>query len=191
MDIVRLHERALDEAARLVDSVTPDQMGLPTPCSSWDVRALLAHLVGTNVRWAGLARGEPIRRGPEQGGGPAPDLLGDDPAGAYRRSAEALKQAWQDPALLDQSFELAIGVLPGRAALTLRLTETVVHGWDLARATSQQPAFDPDAVRAALHFSQSNLPGERSPGAPFASAVPVAGNLPEIDRLAAYLGRIP
>jgi len=49
MEIVHLHRRALDETARLVDAVRPDQMGLPTPCSDWDVQALLAHLVGGNI----------------------------------------------------------------------------------------------------------------------------------------------
>jgi len=37
MDIVRLHDQALDETARLVGGVRPDQMDLPTPCSEWDV----------------------------------------------------------------------------------------------------------------------------------------------------------
>ena len=87
MDIIRLHERALDEAARLVGGVRPDQMGLPTPCSDWDVRALIAHLVAGNVRFLDVAQGKPRpERGPV-----TPDVLGDDPAGAYRRSAEALK----------------------------------------------------------------------------------------------------
>jgi len=187
MDIVRLHDQALDETARLVGGVRPAQMGLPTPCSEWDVRALLAHLVGGNARYAALARGEPLRRGPAQGGGPAADLLGDDPAGAYRRSAALVSAAWQDPALLDQPFELPIGVLPGRAAVTLHLVETVTHGWDLARATGQHPAFDPDVVRTAAQFMQ----GERPPGAAFAAPVPAADDLPEIDRLAALLGRTP
>src|SRR5579872_723165 len=128
MDIVRLHDRALEQTAQLVDGVTADQMAKTTPCSEWDVRALLTHLIGGNLRWAGVARGEPLRRGPAQGGGPGADLLGDDPAGAYRRSAAALKAAWQDPALLDRPFELPIGALPGRAALTQHLVETVAHG---------------------------------------------------------------
>ncbi len=191
MDIVRLHDRALDETARLVSGVRPDQFDLPTPCSEWDVRALLTHLVGGNRRYAGMTRGEPMRRGPAQGGGPAPDLLGDDPAGAYRRSAADLRAAWQDPALLDRSFELPIGVLPGRAALTLHLVETVTHAWDLGKATGQHPAFDPDVVRAAMHFTQSGAPSDRPPGAAFAPPVPVADDLPEIDRLAAFLGRTP
>jgi len=187
MDIVDLHDQALDETARLVEGVRPDQMGLPTPCSDWDVRALLAPLVGGNARYAALARGEPLRRGPAQGGEPAADLLDDDPADAYRRSAALVGAAWQDPALLDQPFELPIGVLPGRAAVTLHLVETVTHGWDLAKATEQHPAFDPDVVRTAAQFTQ----GERPPGTAFAAPVPVADDLPEIDRLAALLGRTP
>ncbi len=132
-DIVRLHERALDEAARLVDGVTPAQMGLPTPCSEWDVRALLTHLVGGNLRWVSVAQGRPLQRPPAQGARPSPELLGDDPATAYRRSAAALTEAWQDPSLLHQQFDIPFGIMPGRAALTLHVVETVTHGWDLAK----------------------------------------------------------
>ena len=191
MDIVRLHERAMDETASLADSVRPEQMGLPTPCSDWDVRALLTHLVGGNMRWAALANGEPLTRGAARGSGPGADLLGDDPAAAYRRSAAVLHAAWQDPALLDRSFELPIGVVPGRAAMGVRLVETVAHAWDLAKATGQHPGFDPDIVATATRFAQSGLPADRPPGTPFAAPVPVADDLPAIDRLAAFLGRTP
>jgi uncharacterized protein (TIGR03086 family) len=187
MDIVRLHESALDETARLVDGVRPDQMGLPTPCSEWDVRTLIAHLVGGNVRFLDVAEGKPR---PERTS-VSSDVLGDDPAGAYRRSAEALKQAWRDPSRLDQQCELPVGVMPGRAALNLHLVETVAHAWDLAKATGQQPAFDPDVVQAAAQFARSTLPEDRPPGMPFAPPVPVPDDLSELDRLAAYLGRTP
>jgi len=170
MDIIGLHDRAVDGTARLVDGVGPEQMGLPTPCPDWDVRALLTHLVAGSCH---------------------ADLLGDDPAAAYRRSAAALHAAWQDPALLDRQFEIPIGILPGRAAFNVRLVETVIHGWDLAKATGQHPAFDPEVVRTAAQFAQSGLSGDRPPGAPFAPPVAVADELPEIDRLAAFLGRTP
>ena len=187
MDIVRLHESALDETARLVGGVRPDQMDLPTPCSEWDVRTLIAHLVGGNVRFLDVAEGKPrSERGPL-----TQDVLGDDPAGAYRRSAAALRQAWRDPARLEQQCELPIGVMPGRAALNLHLVETVAHAWDLARATGQQPAFDPDVVQAATQFAHSTMPKDRPPGMPFAPPVPVPDDLSELDRLAAFLGRTP
>ncbi len=191
MDIVRLHERALDETARLIGNVQPDQMGLPTPCSDWNVRALLAHLVGGNARYAAAATGEPMGRGLAHRGGPAADLLGDDPAGAYRRSAVAVDAAWRNPTLLDRTFEFPFGTVPGRVAVGMHLLETVTHGWDLAKATGQQPAFDPAVVQAATHVAQSSLPSDRPPGTPFAAPVLAAHDLPELDRLAAFLGRTP
>src|SRR2546423_3638367 len=155
MDIIRLHERALDEAARLVGGVRSDQMGLPTPCSEWDVRALIAHLVAGNVRFLGVAEGKRAERGPV-----TPDVLGDDPAGAYRRSAEALKQAWRDPARLDQQCELPFGVMPRPAARAVHLVETGAHSWGPAQTTGQQPAFDPDAIPAAAHVAHSTPPDD-------------------------------
>lgn len=195
MDIVRLHEQAMDETARLVGGVQPDQMNLSTPCSDWDVRALIAHLVGGNVRYAAVAEGKPMRRGPEgkpMGRGPvAADLLGDNPGDAYRRSAEVVEQAWRDPTLLDRQFELPFGTLPGRAALGMHLVETVTHAWDLAKATEQQPSFNPKVVQTASQFARSSMTDQRPPGSPFAAPVPVAEDATELDRLAAFLGRKP
>ncbi len=193
MDIVRLHEQAMDETARLVGGVRADQMGFPTPCSDWDVRALIAHLVGGNVRYAGVAEGTPVRRGPEGTptgrGAVADDLLGDDPESAYRRSAEVAEQAWRDPALLDRQFELPFGTLPGRAALGMHLVETVTHAWDLAKATGQQPSFDPQVVQTASQFARSSMPDQRPPGYPFDAPASVADDATELDHLAAFLGR--
>jgi len=69
--------------------------------------------------------------------------------------------------------------------------ETITHGWDLAKATGQRPAFDPDVMRAATQFVRPDAPGARPPSAAFAAPVPVADDLPELDRLAASLGRTP
>jgi uncharacterized protein (TIGR03086 family) len=81
------------------------------------------------------------------------------------------------------------GTVPGAVALHLRITELLVHGWDLAWATGQAVAFPEDAAEQELAFSRQALkdipPGRR----PFAPPEPVAGDAPAIDRLAACLGR--
>jgi uncharacterized protein (TIGR03086 family) len=185
MDIVELYERALDQAGQIVAGVSPDQFGLPTPCSEWDVRTLLEHVVGGNWNSAATAESSPPQRGGTE------DLLGDSPAEAYQRSAEAVKRAWREPGRLDQLYEMPMGTLPGQAVLSVRLLETITHGWDLARATGQAPAFDDELVQAAMAVAQANLGGERPPGFPFAPAVEVRDDLPAIDRLAAFMGRQP
>ena len=58
---------ATEAAARIVDHVTPDQLGGPAPCTEWDVRALLNHLIlwtshslERRAHTAGRARGRYI-----------------------------------------------------------------------------------------------------------------------------------
>jgi uncharacterized protein (TIGR03086 family) len=182
MDLIEVHNRALDQTQMLVDGVEPDQMTRPTPCGEWDVRELLAHMVVGNRSYAGIARRNQRRPDPRD------DVLGDDPAVAYRHSAEEVKQAWSDPVLLDQTLPSHLGELPGQTVLGIHLVETVVHGWDLATATGWQTRFDPDIVQAALEISRGVL--EEIPrGTWFDPQVEVDDDLPEIDCLAAFLGR--
>jgi uncharacterized protein (TIGR03086 family) len=77
-------------------------------------------------------------------------------------------------------------------ALHLRLTELLVHGWDLAHATGQPTTGLPDDLaEQELAFSRVQLeriPPDRSP---FAPPQPIDDAAPAIDRLAALLGRSP
>ena len=49
-DTVALLERALDQTAGLIAAIEPGQAGLATPCAGWDVRALVSHLAGQDLR---------------------------------------------------------------------------------------------------------------------------------------------
>ena len=108
---------------------------------------------------------------------------------AYRDSAAALLDALARPGALDKIVTVPFGTVPGVVALHLRITEILVHGWDLARATGQQTAFADDVAEQELAFSRAKLadipPGRR----PFGPPQPAADDAPAIDRLAACLGR--
>jgi uncharacterized protein (TIGR03086 family) len=122
----------------------------------------------------------------------AADHLGDDPAGAYRQSGETLVEAFSRPGVLESTLTVPAGTVPGAVALHLRLTEILVHGWDLARATGQDVADLPaDLAEQELEFSRNQLeklpPGRR----PFDPPQPVSDDAPAVDRLAALLGRTP
>lgn len=47
-----LHTRATAQAAELIGTVRPDQLDGPTPCTEYDVRTLLSHIVGGTRRIA-------------------------------------------------------------------------------------------------------------------------------------------
>jgi uncharacterized protein (TIGR03086 family) len=184
MDIIELLGRALDQTGTIVEGVRQDQWDLPTPCTDWDVRTLVGHLVRGNENTAAVAEGR--ERQPH----PIADV-GDDPKEAFRRTAPELIRAWREHGELDRPYQTPLGMMPGRALLTLRLADNITHGWDLARATEQTPPYDDDLVQTALTFAQATLSGNRPPGGAFAPSVATPDDIPAIDRLAAFLGRQP
>lgn len=174
---------ALDATGALVAAVRTDQWSAPTPCADWSVRELLNHLVGGNAAFAAILTG---RTPPDR----AADHLGDDPAAAYRAAGEALRAAFDEPGVLERVVSVPIGPVPGRVALHLRITEILVHGWDVATATGQPTTGLPaDLAEHELVFSRGKL-GDLPPGRrPFAPSQAVTDHAPAIDRLAALLGR--
>ncbi|MDQ4068140.1 MAG: maleylpyruvate isomerase N-terminal domain-containing protein [Actinomycetota bacterium] len=71
-----------------------DQLDAPTPCPAWTVRALLAHVIAGNLEDTEIARGTDWSRG-------APEVeLDNDPAAMYRRTVDAMLEAWERPGAL-------------------------------------------------------------------------------------------
>jgi uncharacterized protein (TIGR03086 family) len=171
----------LDVVQTAVAAVREDQWTAPTPCSEWNVRDLVNHIVRGNRLFALAVRGEPP---PEPG-----DALGADPMAAYRAAASELLEAFGQPEAMQRMISVPFGTVPGAIALHLRNTELLVHGWDLARATGQTVDFPERLVEHELQFSRAAI-DQIPPGrTPFAPPQPVAEDAPAIDRLAGLLGR--
>jgi uncharacterized protein (TIGR03086 family) len=148
------------------------------------------HLVFGNRMFAGILRGEepPPRESLRQMQGV--DQLGDDPPGAYREAAAALLAAFSQPGVLERVVQAPVGRIPGAVALHLRITEALVHGWDLARATGQPARLPDDLAEEELAFARgTSAPDVPRTGHPFGPIQTVPDDAPAIDRLAAYLGR--
>jgi uncharacterized protein (TIGR03086 family) len=73
---------------------------------------------------------------------------------------------------------------------TIALTEVVIHGWDLARATGQPYDTDPRAVDAILPNVEQTAAEGPVEGL-FGPAVPVADDAPVLERVIALSGRDP
>lgn len=186
-DVLGLVGRALDQTGAIIAAISPRQAGLATPCPAWDVRALVRHVVGQDLRnFMVSARGETA-----DWQLPA-DELGADWVAEFRAAAAPLMAVWQaaDP---DQPVTMPGG---GRAPLRGRadqqIAELAVHGWDLARATGQQADLDQALARRALSWSQQMLrPEFRGPDKAFGPEVAVAADAPIYQRLAGWFGRDP
>jgi uncharacterized protein (TIGR03086 family) len=180
---------ALEATGCLVDGVRDDQWFLPSPCPDWNVGDLVNHVVSGNRLFAGIVRGD--RPGPPAGGGgaPASGQPGRDLPGAYREAASELVAAFSRPGVMEERFTVPFGMVPGSVALHLRITELLVHGWDLARATGQPARFPDGLAEQELAFSRAALAAIPPGRTPFAPPQPAAADAPAIDQLAALLGR--
>ena len=187
-DPVALLARALDQAGGAIGRVRPEQATLPTPCRSWDVRALVNHVVQDVQHFTASASGQPWE--PDDR-----DLIGDDWAGAYGRAAAALLGVWRQPGALDRTLRLPFGELPARWVLDQQVTDLAVHAWDVAKATGQPTDLDAEVGRLALDWGRENLKpqfrGDEASGQDFGAEVPVPGDAPLYDRLAGLFGRDP
>lgn len=179
-----LLERALDQTARIIATVRPEQESAPTPCHDWDVHALLTHVVRQSMRnFTVAARGEMA-----DWQAPADDP-GDDWATAFRAGAGEMLDIWRS-ADLDRLVPGLGGEAPLRTRISQQLAELATHGWDLAKATGQSTDLDPDLAEHALRWSKSMLRPEFR-GKAFGPEVDVPADAPSYARLAAWFGRDP
>jgi uncharacterized protein (TIGR03086 family) len=96
-DPLTLLERALEQTAAIIAAIPSGQAGLATPCPEWDVRALVRHLVGQDLRnFLVVARG-----GTADWQVPA-DELGEDWGAAFRDRAAQLMAVWRAADLEEQ-----------------------------------------------------------------------------------------
>jgi uncharacterized protein (TIGR03086 family) len=168
-------EAALDQMLLTIEGTRPDQLALPTPCTDWDVRTLLNHIVGGPAVFVGILSGARA-----DWNAPQPDVLGDDPAAAFRSARQTLEGAFQDyPEKAGPTKSYIVG-------------ETTIHAWDLAEATGQTGRLDPGLAETALALLRERLtPEMRASSTAFGPEVPVAADAPAYERLAGFLGRQP
>jgi uncharacterized protein (TIGR03086 family) len=168
----------------LIAVIEPVQWTAPTPCSEWNVRDVVNHLVAVNLAFAAW-----VSHGPK----PAEDadLRGGDPVGAYQSSIASLL-TMLTPADIPVNGAAHTGISRGSTGaqrLQLRVVDLLTHGWDLAQATSADIQIPDELAERALAFVQSQLTPRFRSLAGFSEPQPVVANAPAIDRLAAFSGR--
>jgi uncharacterized protein (TIGR03086 family) len=180
-DPLDLLDRSIAQTGAIVAGVRPDQAGLPTPCSEFDVRKLLNHLVYDVQTFTTMVTGA-------ERGSPDQDLIGDDWLSAYRAASSGLVDAWHKRGS-DGTMKLGrLGEMPAAWAVGQHYADIAQHGWDLARATGQSTDLDAELGQASLDWARQSLKPEFH-GQAFGPEVPAAANAPVYDKLAAFFGR--
>jgi uncharacterized protein (TIGR03086 family) len=164
---------------RRLEGTSAEQWLAPTPCTEWTAGDLVGHVIATHRRViAVLDDAEPLAVGPD-----------DDLPVEWRRASTGVIEALQDPEratkivggiFRDQPFELLVGQLV--------CADTLIHTWDLARATGQDEELDPDGTGKAMEFLTTIDAQMRGPGR-FAAKIDPGPDADEQARLLNFSGR--
>ena len=186
------YSRHADAFERKVTAVRPEQWSNQSPCEAWSARDVVSHIVSMHGYMLQL-----VDRGLEAG-----PSVHDDPLGAFKAARAAVEAVLDDPQLAGAESETPNGHMTIEQHIDEVVSDDMVlHGWDLARATGQDPTIDPDDV-ARLWATTAAIPAElmqkyRTPGA-FGPGVEVYGpevnvskDAPLQDRLLGLIGRDP
>ena len=178
MDPVTMFERAAKGAVSMAGRVRPDQCHAPTPCSEWDVGALLEHMVaGTGYLLTGM--GLPVV------------AVGTDEV-SYRSAVDrcvdalggngALERMYMSPA----GFEWSVGHAAAGTAM-----DQLVHTWDLAVAIGADRYLDPEVVEACVTLFVPEMPNVGRAAGFVGPEVAVPAGASARDRLLGAMGRHP
>ncbi|GAB3834849.1 TIGR03086 family metal-binding protein [Kribbella italica] len=167
----------------VVAGITQEDLSRPTPCDKYTVTDLLAH-VDEGAR--GFAAAEEERPAVEE------PLVVGEPGWQETLAArvDRLGEAWADPKAWEGTSDLAGLGLTKAEWGRIALTELVVHGWDLARATGQEVDLPDETVRACFEHVAGFL---QEPPVPelWGTPVSVADDAPLLERLVGITGRSP
>lgn len=178
-EVADRYHRIADGFSRRLAGVRADQWSAATPCTDWSVHDLVVHVVGTQRRVLGSV----------EGGDPMEVDGNGDLAAQWEAASQAIIDALSDPERAattvsgmfgDQPFESLVG--------RMVCADTLLHTWDLARATGQDEELDADAVSTCRAFLAPVDDAIRRPGG-FAAKIPSPAGADEQRQLLNFCGR--
>jgi uncharacterized protein (TIGR03086 family) len=167
-----------------VHAVGAEQWASSTPCTEWDVTALVDHLIDEHL-WAppllagmDLAAAQQVVDAAKDGG---------DRVAAWDAAAAASQKAVAEPGAVDRQVNLSRGTTSAGEYLTEMIADLTLHSWDLGRAIGVDEPLPPELVRFSLPLAQRYAGAEPYFGPP----VELPDGASEQDRLIATSGRSP
>ncbi|MBA2725723.1 MAG: TIGR03086 family protein [Actinobacteria bacterium] len=176
---------AVDEFDARVKQVKDDQWVDATPCTEWNVRDLINHIVN-EARWVPpLLAGKTIA---EVGNALDGDLLGSNPHEAWDKARDEELQAVKTLGALDQKVHVSWGDIPAGEYLAQVLMDHVIHAWDLARAIGADDKLDDELVEYCYDVAKPMEEMLRGSGL-YGNEVSVADDAGTQKKLLALVGR--
>ena len=129
-------------------AIGDDQLTWATPCSDWDLAALIDHVTGGNWFTAQIFDGhtadEAMTRTIDQFTGRSASTV------EATSSVNDQLAAFRQPGALDRTWHHVAADLTGGQILRLRLHDLIVHTWDIEQTLDPPASLPDDLVRWGL-----------------------------------------
>ena len=175
---IDLYGAASKRTSEIIAGVKSSQLGDSTPCGEWNVQTLIEHLVG----------GTGMASGSLSGAGPEATPQGASHAAAFDAGAAKVLDLAKAPGAMDKTVQSPFGDMPGGQFLAAFFMDTLVHGWDLAKATGQNTHLPEDLAETCYAMFGPSADEMRKSGV-FGPRVEVAENASAQVKLLGALGR--
>jgi uncharacterized protein (TIGR03086 family) len=179
-------ELANASTEKILANVSPDELALASPCTSWQVRDVVNHVVGNNFWFEAIARDGVA---PDRPSNIAPDETTGDYLARFQAGSAGAVAAFA--AAGDSVVDLGFAQMPASVFILMASADQLVHGWDLATATGQAGELDPEVAAQCLAFYEQAIADQmRGPdgAAPFGPRVATSSADP-VAQLVAFSGR--
>lgn len=184
-DVLARFEAAVDTFDERIHQVPADRWSAPTPCTGWDVRAVVNHVVGEQL-WVGpLIEGRTIA---EVGDVYDGDLLGQDPCAAWHHASGLAHAAMSAEGALGRTVHLSYGDESAVGYCEQMTFDALIHAWDMARGAGLDDRLPADLVEWASGWVVPMIGPMKGAGL-FASAPEVPPGADAQTRLLALTGR--
>lgn len=180
-----LYARALDATRPYIAAVRDDQWSLPTPCTEWNLRQLVNHVLYGTLWIKDIFDGRTVG---EVGSKYDGDLIGEDALASYDAAVASAKAAVLEPGAMEKTCHLRRGDTSGADYCRSMFIDILIHGWDIGKALGQDPELSPDLIAACYEFVKARK-SRPSTGTAFASPIDVPETAPLQTQVLAILGR--
>ena len=173
------YARVADGFGARLSPMSGDMWSAPSPCAEWTARDIVVHVINVHRRVRATL-----------GDVSAADVDPDSHLEAQWSSAtDAIRTALADEALAAQVVGGMFGEQPFESLVgRLLCSDTLVHTWDLARATGQDDRLDKAACEKAIEFLTPIDEAIRRPGG-FGPKLEAPPGADAQARLLAFAGR--
>jgi uncharacterized protein (TIGR03086 family) len=182
-DALELLDRAVGYTRGALALVHAEDLGRPTPCARWSLRALLRHMDDSLAAMGEAALVSAVALAPAPGPAGGEDLLA-----SIRQRACMLVGQWSAPTQGADQLVLGPSLLARETLGAVGALEITLHGWDVAQACGGARPIPPALAADLWPVARDHITDDDRPHL-FGPVVDLPAGAGAAQRLLAFTGR--